>query len=126
MSDGSSIQSVSIRVRPWFKNKKPRDSGERGAGKNATRRRRLLREKNLRGVRLGAGSGVLVHDAGLHGLVHRGNVGDGGGLAARGILGRDGGIELLVERLEARLHALVAGLEAGGFTRGLDGRFGVG
>ena len=96
------------------------------AARGARRADGLLGEKDFRGVGLGAGGGVLVDDAGLHGPIHRGGVGDRGGLAGGGVLGGNGGVELLVQRLQAGLDAGVAGGEAHGFARGFDGRFGVG
>lgn len=94
--------------------------------KREEERRSLLREHDLRGVRLGAGGGVLVDDARLYGLVHRRGVGAGGGLGGSGIATLLGGLELLVQSLELSLDALVTGGEANGFTRSFDGRFRVG
>ena len=55
-----------------IKTTKPRHSMSAGsAGKNPDRLIGLLREDDLRDLGLGAGSGVLVNDARLDGLIHR-------------------------------------------------------
>ena len=67
---------------------------------------------------LGAGGGVLVDDAGLGGLVHRGDV-LGGGDFGDSLVGTGGGLlQLLVEGLQAGFNGLVAEGEALGFTGG--------
>ena len=75
---------------------------------------------------LGAGSGVLMHDARLHGLVHGGDVRDRGSLGGGGVIRGDGGIQLLVESLQAGFDASITDGETNRFARGFDGGFGVG
>lgn len=88
--------------------------------------RGLLREDELRRVRLGARGGVLVHDARFHGFVHGRRVSRGGGFRGGGVTGLGCGFELLVQGLQAGFDSLIARLETGGFARSFDRRFGVG
>jgi len=87
---------------------------------------RLLGLRELSSVRLGAGSGVLMDDARLGGLVHRGAVGDSSRFGGNGVAQLDGLVQLLVESLQAGFDTLVADGETGRFTGGFDSRFGIG
>ena len=90
------------------------------------RRHALLREDDLRGAGLRAGSSVFVHDARLHSLVHRSSVSGSGRLGRSGVVRRQRNLQLLVQRLDLGFDAFVASGKAHAFTRGFDGRFRVG
>lgn len=76
-------------------------------------------------MRLGAGCGVLVHDARLGGLVHGGDIGLGCSLGCFLVGAGDGCGEFLAESLDAGLGRLVTRGEASGLTGGFDGGLGI-